>query len=293
MSQPHRKRKLAVWIGSALAVACGALALLLIFGANRPRTIGANIAAEDITQFYYTLSSSTCPPHRQRYHFYTENGKYFFYHETRAGHAWPLTEENITRFGTVELSPEQLNRVIADPKLRSVFVSRAENFCHVFDMSADAQRLDALFADMHQNCMEDKAFKSELLSAQLMQLMICAYRAHPGQFPQPKGGVSSAVFRAQQYLDEHFADDCSVAELAREMFLSPYYLSHAFKEWTGYSPKQYIMLSRIACAKELLFSTRLTVGEISARCGFGDASNFVRTFRRTTGQTPEQYRKNM
>lgn len=112
MSQPHRKRKLAVWIGSALAVACGALALLLIFGANRPRTVGGNIATEDITQFYYTLSSSTCPPHWQRYHFYTENGKYFFYHETRAGHAWPLTEENITRFGTVELSPEQWNTFV-------------------------------------------------------------------------------------------------------------------------------------------------------------------------------------
>lgn len=191
----------------------------------------------------------------------------------------------------IELFPEQLNRMIPDPKLRSVFVSRADNFCHVFDMGEHAETIDRLFADMHSNSQEDAAFRNELMAAYLTQLMVTTYRAHPEQFPQPKKGVNSAIYQVQQYLDEHFAEECSIAELAREMFLSPYYLSHAFKEWTGYSPKQYIMLSRISCAKELLFSTEFTVSEISAKCGFGDVSNFVRTFKKESGQTPEQYRK--
>jgi len=193
----------------------------------------------------------------------------------------------------VELSPEQLNRMIPDPKLRSVFVSRAKNFCHVFDMSCQAERMDRLFEEMHANSQEDSPFKSEMLAAQLMQLMIMTYRAHQEQFPQPKKGVNSAIYQVQQYLDEHFSEDVSISDLARDMFLSPYYLSHAFKEWTGYSPKQYMTLSRISGAKELLFSTELTVSEISARCGFGDVSNFVRTFKKESGQTPEQYRRSL
>ncbi len=193
----------------------------------------------------------------------------------------------------IELSPEQLNRMIPDPKLRSVFVSRAKNFCHVFDMSADADRVARLFEEMHNNSNTEEPFRNEMLAAQLMQLMIMTYRLHPEQFPQPKKGVSSAIYQVQQYLDEHFAEDCSIADIAKEMFLSPYYLSHAFKEWTGYSPKQYMMLSRISCAKELLFSTELTVSEISTKCGFGDVSNFVRTFKKESGQTPEQYRRSL
>lgn len=191
----------------------------------------------------------------------------------------------------MELSPEQLNKIITDPKLRSVFVSRARNFCHVFDMTPVAEKTDMLFAQMHETTNTDAPFKRELISAQLQQLIIMAYRLHSQQFPQPKTGVSEAVYRAQQYLDEHFADECSVTKLAEELFLSPYYLSHAFKEWTGYSPKQYVMLSRISGAKNLLFSTDKTITQISGECGFKDVSNFVRAFKKETGQTPEQYRK--
>lgn len=70
-------------------------------------TIGAGISLEAITDFYFTYSASTNPPHYQRYRFYRKEEKHFFYHETREGGGWPQTEEDITASGTLELTEEQ------------------------------------------------------------------------------------------------------------------------------------------------------------------------------------------
>ena len=76
---------------------------LLMF-AGRPLTVGGNVDMTEITEFYYTQASSAYPPHWQRYRFYREDGNWYFYHETREGGHWPLTERDITRSGTFMLT---------------------------------------------------------------------------------------------------------------------------------------------------------------------------------------------
>lgn len=73
-------------------------------------TVGKDISIGDITEFYYTKSSSTNPPDFQRYKFYTENGKYYFYREIREGDTWPLTENDITESKKKELTKEDWDK---------------------------------------------------------------------------------------------------------------------------------------------------------------------------------------
>ena len=70
-------------------------------------TVGGGISFEDITEFYYTIDASTYPPQFQRYRFHVEDEAHLFYHETRKGNHWPLTEADITVSGTKELSEEE------------------------------------------------------------------------------------------------------------------------------------------------------------------------------------------
>ncbi|MBQ6660354.1 MAG: hypothetical protein IJM57_02860 [Lachnospiraceae bacterium] len=77
-----------------------------LFG-RKKRIVGKDVTAEEITDFYFTYSSSTNPPEFQRYRLFVESGQHFFYHETREGDHWPLTEDDITVSGTVLLSEEQ------------------------------------------------------------------------------------------------------------------------------------------------------------------------------------------
>ena len=77
-----------------------------LFG-KKMYTVGTDIQKDDITEFYWTRSSSTNPPDYQRYRFYAADGKYFFYHEKREGRHWPLTENDVTVSGTKELTADE------------------------------------------------------------------------------------------------------------------------------------------------------------------------------------------
>ena len=70
----------------------------------RQVTVGTDVALSDVTDFYYTYSTSTNSPHYQRYRFYVDDQKYIFYHETREGGGWPQTEKDITDSGSRQLS---------------------------------------------------------------------------------------------------------------------------------------------------------------------------------------------
>ena len=91
------------------AVAIAVVVFLFIMTGNRERVVGVDIAAEDITEFFYTYSSSTYPPDYQRYRLYKENGIYRFYHEKSRYMNIHMkdTEAHITISGSVELSEEE------------------------------------------------------------------------------------------------------------------------------------------------------------------------------------------
>ena len=75
-----------------------------LLSGNRALSVGTDVAFEDITDFYYTYASSTFPPDYQRYRFYVQDGQHWFFHETREGETFPLTEEDATVTGTLALS---------------------------------------------------------------------------------------------------------------------------------------------------------------------------------------------
>jgi transcriptional regulator GlxA family with amidase domain len=81
----------------------------------------------------------------------------------------------------------------------------------------------------------------------------------------------------------------SLAKIAR---LSPYHFLRTFEELTGATPHQYILRMRLRRAAVRLRLERGSIAEIALGCGFGDISNFNRTFRAEFGMTPREYRAN-
>ena len=88
---------------------CLLAVLLLCHVDAMAQTVGTDISAEDITDFYYTYDWIGYNAEYLRYRFYVEDGKYFFFHETRGtedDYGWN-TEEDILSSGTKELSGEE------------------------------------------------------------------------------------------------------------------------------------------------------------------------------------------
>lgn len=92
------------------------------------------------------------------------------------------------------------------------------------------------------------------------------------------------------YLNENIADAPSLEELAAQFFVSKYYLSHRFKEYTKTTIHQYILMKKSNLAKELLEKGN-PPQEVSVSCGFTTYANFYKAFTRLTGMTPRDYRR--
>jgi AraC family transcriptional regulator len=96
-----------------------------------------------------------------------------------------------------------------------------------------------------------------------------------------------------QYIDAHLADEILLSSLAREVRLSPFHFSRAFKQSFGMPPHRYLTSRRIERAKALLAERTLSVTEIGLGVGFSETSSFTAAFRKLTGETPTGYRRSL
>ena len=103
--------------------------------------------------------------------------------------------------------------------------------------------------------------------------------------------VSERIYAVCNYIHTHYMEELSLEELAKEAWMSPYYLSHQFKRITGYTITHYIHLVRIRNCQFLLINSRKKITEIASDCGFTSFSQFNRVFRRFCGESPSDYRR--
>ncbi|MZQ85358.1 response regulator [Paenibacillus sp. 5J-6] len=95
------------------------------------------------------------------------------------------------------------------------------------------------------------------------------------------------------YLEEHYMEDLSMEMIAKRYFFSPAYFSGLFKVQTSLTFTEFLLGLRIEKAKTFLGDSDRKVSEVAFAVGFRDAGYFTRIFKRETGLSPEEYRKNM
>jgi AraC-like DNA-binding protein len=83
----------------------------------------------------------------------------------------------------------------------------------------------------------------------------------------------------------------TVRQVARELKCSPDYLSWLFHRESGTPLNSFINEQRLLQARYLLTESDLNISEVAAATGFADPGYFARLFRRTTGQTPREFRR--
>lgn len=100
----------------------------------------------------------------------------------------------------------------------------------------------------------------------------------------------SVLDRARQYIQERFAEELSLDEVADHVHLNSFYFSKIFKQQVGETFIDYLTGLRIARAKELIAEGELSLKEICYRVGYKDPNYFSRVFRKVTGIAPSDYR---
>jgi AraC-like DNA-binding protein len=99
------------------------------------------------------------------------------------------------------------------------------------------------------------------------------------------------INKALNYIEEKYATSLIVEEIAKRVRMSPSHFSHIFRQTTGFSVMEYVFKKRLTKAKELLETTNMSIGEISAFVGYEDQSYFGKRFKNDELMSPRQYRQ--
>lgn len=113
-------------------------------------------------------------------------------------------------------------------------------------------------------------------------------RALTGDFA-PWDRRSELVERAAEFVRGHIGENLTLAAVAREMNVSPNYLTSLFREGVGVSLGRFILEERMGRAQRLLDAPEARVKEVALELGFSDPYAFSRAFKRHTGLAPSQW----
>ena len=102
---------------------------------------------------------------------------------------------------------------------------------------------------------------------------------------------SQLATRVKAYIDAHYTENITLESIAQAMGCSVPYLSHIFKEASGYAPIQYVIRRRIGFAQTWLISSDLPATKIAMMAGYDNTNYFNTLFKRTVGVSPIRYRK--
>ncbi|MCI8660085.1 MAG: AraC family transcriptional regulator [Lachnospiraceae bacterium] len=153
---------------------------------------------------------------------------------------------------------------------------KIQNICHTIEQERSHNKLGSRIM----------AYSS------IMEILVLISRVYYEISDSARHGVTEnkQINQIVSYINNHFSEDLSLECLADQFYLSKYYLSHRFKQFTGLSLYQFIMKKRLTIARNMLMGGK-NVTEACTECGFNDYSNFLKAFKREFGEKPSEFIK--
>lgn len=106
-----------------------------------------------------------------------------------------------------------------------------------------------------------------------------------------ESNYEDSIQDVKNYIAENLNEKLTVQRLANESHMSTSHFSRVFKQQTGFSPYDYVLITRLNKAKYLLQKTKMSVSSIAYETGFNSESNFICFFTDNEGISPGKFRK--
>ena len=125
----------------------------------------------------------------------------------------------------------------------------------------------------------------------LLYSIAAEFSEHAEYIDAENRGAALLASRIFRFIEEHYTEDCSLSALARNVGYDYAYLSAYFKKTVGVPYNDYVNSYRVSKACYLLSNCDKTILDISTECGFNSLRSMNRNFRKQTGMTPAEYRR--
>ena len=103
--------------------------------------------------------------------------------------------------------------------------------------------------------------------------------------------AAMVMAQVRRYLEDNYMFDLSLDSVGEILHISPAYLSAQFKKYQKMNFLDCLTELRINAAKKLLADPLRSTAEVASMVGYDDSSYFARAFKKRTGMTPTQYRR--
>ncbi len=158
------------------------------------------------------------------------------------------------------------------------------------------QIVDKLMCDFTQlhsaliggNSSQEARVTSNRLFFEILQ--ICLQQSRGAEMRPVTGRLIRAAY---DYMDKHFCESCTLGEIAAYVHISANHLHTVFLRSEGFTPYDYVMKKRLERAKTLILVGESSLAQIALETGFCSQSHFSAAFKKSTGQTPAQYRNQL
>lgn len=126
----------------------------------------------------------------------------------------------------------------------------------------------------------------------LYELSVSDYKVLASSSYAKTGRVeeSRRVQKVKEYINEHYAEQLRLTDMAEIVGMSPVAFSRFFRQRTGRTLSEYIVDIRLGFAARMLVDSSKNISEICYECGFNNLSNFNRTFKAKRHYTPREFR---
>ena len=183
---------------------------------------------------------------------------------------------------------EFFNKCGATEKLITPVADQHVEFLPVTDDKRITSALDRLIEEYTNG----DSYSSVLIISKIYEILGLLYRCCLTE--KSAGNISDEKFKIiTQYISEHFTEELTLDKLSRMFGYDRSYFCRTFKSVTGLSPINYINISRLEKAKNMLSQSDTKISEISLLCGFSDPNYFSRCFKRQFGISPGAYRSSI
>lgn len=200
------------------------------------------------------------------------------------------------REGNADLAVKALKKMLTGMKQRNSLVLEVENFINSITdkcmrMLSTLPLQEEEWQDMYARKQQASLCRTyEQLEAVLEDLM--AYVCKRIQKAKSDQTADPVIDFIVSYVEQRYGQEVYLDDLAEQLKMSSGYLSTYFKEKTGTNFIDYLHGVRIAKAQEMLESTELKIKEVAERAGYQNLNSFNRMFKKFTGVTPSDYRRN-
>lgn len=211
----------------------------------------------------------------------------------------PVPPLNQTHLDTLRRGLFQRNMEILEPMVEQVF----EDYQEIFQRNPPAAyALPRIISQHVDNIVGDLPGREQLSQSIHQGLNRCTTVAEEkaaltaafrGFCRLDHRSLSLGCAQALSYINAHFTELITLAQLGELVGLHPRYLGNLFQKETGETVTQYIRQKRLILTKHLLTSTSHSIAQIAQIVGYQDYRYLCRIFEKETGQSPGQYRKTM